>query len=149
MLPMFSSWFASFLILKNLKSHLHLKCMSVHLPTHVVCIFFLRCLFLFCILCLLSVTFMFHQPPHLALNEGDIKCLRTDCDNFYLFLWKIHTSSPLPLPTQNFAGRHICEWDGFRRVHVRQVSRVLWGFVQQDVVRLADKDSSFCVGRKE
>lgn len=28
-------------------------------------------------------------------------------------------------------------------------SGVLWGFMQQDVVRLADKDTSFCVGRQE
>lgn len=48
--------------------------LQVHLPTHIVCIF-LGCLFLFCIPCLLSVTFMFHLPPHLAQSKGDIKHL--------------------------------------------------------------------------
>lgn len=73
----------------------------------------------------------------------------TDCDNYYLFLRKIHTLLPLPLPTQKFAGRHVCEWDGFRRLPVQRVLRVLWGFMQQDVVRLADKDPRFYVGRKK
>lgn len=68
---------------------------------------------------------------------------------FYLFLRKIHTLLPLPLPTRKCAGRHVCEWDGFCRLHGRQVSGVLCGFMQQDVVRFSDKDSGFCVGRKE
>lgn len=41
-----------------------------------------------------------------------------------------------------------CMWAG-RLLSTACTTRVLWGFMQQDVVRFADKDSGFCVGKKE
>lgn len=121
---------------------------QVHLPTHIVCIF-LGCLFLFCIPCLLSVTFMFHLPPRSAQSDGDIKHLLPYWLRKLLFI-SPENSHFIAAPSTHTHTKLLddeCE-SGTASVNDNK-SGVLWGFMQQDVVRLADKDSSFCGGRKE